>query len=365
MKKILLLILCLALAVSMAALMTACGDDDNGESNEGDNGNGNNDSCSEGHYDSDNDGVCNLCNAEMPKDKIAVSFTVKDQDGNPIGGVEVKFASKTDKTYIINTEASGADGKIVAELKYGNYDVSYDYDTASVGYYFIETYSVAINDKTESLDLILIDNTPNGTKERPYHLNAGENSVELDAGKTEYFIVYHTVNLYVVIDGDGIKVTYNNEEKAPENDGFITFDLIGEDTNSSAIISIENKTSEKVSFEATVNSKLGTQSNPVVIDTLDTSISTENLAFEMVYFKYVATESGTFSVKLTSEKSSIRLQNNVQTADSANDADENGVVSVSVNAGDVVVIDCSAIDENPNDNVVPVVTFIPSFTPAE
>lgn len=362
MKKILLLILCFTLAAAMIFTMSACGDKNKGNDTDVSGENDNNDACKDGHYDTDEDGVCDLCEAEMPKNKANVTFTVKDQDGMLISGVKVTFTSKTDAKNVVTTAASGNDGKIIAELKYGNYNVDYDYDVETVGYFLIDTYSVTVAEGTTAIDLKLINNTPNGTVARPYSLVAGENAIELDAGKTDYFVVYHTVNLYIVIEGEGIEVTYNGEKKAPDEEGVITFDLIGEDTNSSAIISIENKNSAKVSVSATVDSKPGTQSHPVQITVLDELLSTENYTFDTVYFKYVATADGTFSVKLTSEKSSVRLQNGNQTADSTNDADENGVISIAVAADDTVVIDCTAIDENLTDNVVPFVTFIPSFT---
>ncbi len=362
MKKILLLILCLMLAASMVFAMTACGDKNKGNDTDAGGENDNNDACNKGHFDTDNDDVCDLCDTAMPKNKANVTFTIKDQDGVVVSGVKVTFTSKTDAKNVVTTTASGSDGKVTAELKYGNYGVDYDLET--VGYFLIDTYSVTVAEGTTAIDLILINNTPNGTPERPYPLVAGENALELDAGKTEHFVIYHTVNLYIVIEGEGIEVTYNGDKKTPDGEGVITFELVGEDTNSSAIVAIGNKTSAKVSISATVNSKSGTQSNPTQIAVLDETLSTENYTFDTVYFKYVATADGTFSVKLTSEKSSVRLQNGNHTADSTNDADENGVISIAVKAGDTVVIDCTAIDENLTDDVVPFVTFIPSFTPA-
>ena len=363
MKKILLLILCLALAASVVFAMTACGDKNRGNDTENGGEDANDDACKDRHYDTDEDGFCDLCEAAMPENKANVTFTVKDQDGTLISGVKVTFTSKTDAKNVVTTAASGSDGKITAELKYGNYGVDYDYDVEAIGYFLIDTYSVIVAEGTTAIDLKLINNTPNGTAERPYSLAAGENTLEIDAGKTEHFVIYHTVNLYIVIDGEGIEVTYNGEKKSPDGEGVITFELIGEDTNSSAIVAIENKNTAKVSVSATVNSKPGTQSNPVAITALGESVSTESYTFETVYFNYVATADGIFSIKITSEKSSVRLQNGNQTADSTNDADADGVISIEVKAGDTVVIDCTAVDENLTDNVVPFVTFVPNFTP--
>lgn len=366
MKRFLLLILCLALSVAMLAFMTSCGDDDTGDSGNGENGgdDGNGDNACTEHYDGAGDGVCDLCGDTMPSETSSVKFTVKDQDGAKISGVTVIFTSKTDSKNVVKTAVSGADGVVTAELKHGIYNLDYEYDNSVTGYFLIDTYTVTISADTKTLDLLLINNTPNGTVSRPYPIDIGENAIDIASKKTDNFIVYHAINLYVTIEGEGIKVTYNGEEKTAEG-GVISFDLIGEDTNASAIISIENLTESKASVLLTVNGKPGTHSNPVAIDELGVTFSTEGYEVETVYYTYTAEADGTFCVKLTSENSFIRLQNNITSNDSENNADEDGVTSITVKAGDIVMLDCSATDLNANDDITPFVTFIPGFVPAE
>ena len=82
MKKILLILMMLAL--SLATLSGCFGEKDDGEDD------GNAELCTT-HTDTDGDHICDVCEEIVldTETMVAVTFTVKDQDGAAVAGVKV------------------------------------------------------------------------------------------------------------------------------------------------------------------------------------------------------------------------------------------------------------------------------------
>ena len=155
MKKIISLILCLAMLISAMALITSCGEETPAPP------------CTE-HVDSDSNGKCDNCDADVSipdlnDGKVSVEFTVVDDEGDTLEGITVMLMlANVDDAEIIQA-TSGAGGKLTLSLATGEYSVMYDYDIDAIGYYFGDTTSVTVTADTTSIELKMIDNNPDGS----------------------------------------------------------------------------------------------------------------------------------------------------------------------------------------------------------
>lgn len=327
MKKIFMLLLSLTMVFGAATFATAC--DDGSES------------CTQ-HVDENSDGVCDNCDeAFTPEVKeVNVTFTVKDLEENTLSGVTVIFQSGNETPV---TAVSGTDGTLSVTLKTGSYDVSYDYDVATVngvgGYYLSNTTSITVKESTTAMNLYLENTTPNGTENRPFALSVAEQTITLPANTSYYYVVYRAVNLYAEIEGENVKVTYGSNVYTPDAEGKISIQFLGSSTNSTEKLLFENTSATEQTYTVNITSAPGTQSNPYEL-VLDEDITTKALANrESVYYTYTATASGKLTITVKSENSYISMTN---TSNSLNATTEEGTtIELELNEGDVVSIDCS------------------------
>lgn len=334
MKKLLSIILSLALLVSAMALMISCGEETPDPT-----------PCTE-HNDADGNGKCDACGAEVEAPvvdtKPTVTFTVSDDSGVILANITAIFI-RTDVEDAESVQGvSGVDGKFTLELDAGEYSVMYDYDVDTIGYYFGDTTSVTIAADTTAIDLKMIDNNPDGSADKPYTLSVGDNALAIPAGTSYTYIVYRAVDLFVSFEGTGIEITYGDVVYTPDENGKISFELLGVDTQSVESVVIKNVTDADADYTVSVNSAPGTSGNPYVIETLGEEIRLAVATGDMVYYTYTATADGEFTITLVDESTTVSIMNtrNSVTANSRNDADD-GKISITVQAGDEIIIDCS------------------------
>ena len=371
MKKILLILLCLTLAASCLVL-TACGGDGTTCTEHTDaDSNGKCDNCNADvevecteHVDADGDYLCDTCGAAViPQGPIQVdvTFTVKDDSGNLLSGITAIFSHEEDEAYNSTTSASDANGKITAKLYTGTYYVSFDYDVDTLGYYLAETNSVTVTDSTTALELVLIDNNPDGSVDKPYTIMAGENEFVIPAGASYNYIIYRAVNLFFdANNAAGIKIDYSDAEYTADANGNIYFALLGVDTNSAEQLVITNTTDAEITFTVEIVSAPGTYGNPIVIDALGTAITTRALdSDETIYYTYTATASGMFTITINTEGAYVAMLNSTtyESVNSDEDATD-GVISFEVTEGDVIMIDITLDNAVSSDATV---TFTPEI----
>ncbi len=340
MKKVLLFILCMLLACSLSLALSSCGD--GGSETPG--------PCAE-HEDEDENGICDVCKQptiELPEGpaEVSVSFTVKDQDGAAVPGVSFTFTEKgaTDATPI--TATGDANGRFTLKLTAATYKLDCDYDAEKIGYFFLDTTEIKVEESTVAIDILMENTNPNGTEARPFPLTVGDNEIKIAAGEGCYYVLYHAVNLLCEMEAVGIKVTYGGAEYLPDADDKIDFAFLGTDTNSVEVVKIENVGTAEITFNAKIYSTPGSYGNPYIIEDISGEISKSGLSSkDMVYYSYTATADGTFTLTVTSENThASMLCGYVQVTTVS---ENSNVISIEVKEGDVVVIDlATTLEEN-------------------
>ena len=158
-RKLLIALLALSLSVALAS----CGDKDNDNT------------CS--HRDANDDGKCDSCSADFEDGdeeeelvKKTFSFTVKEIGGDLLKNVDLKL---TAGQYTV-TITSDVSGKATAELYPAKYSIELirpeneDDDRFN---YQLETTELTLSADNLSAEIIIVDNTPNGTKEKPFFIS--------------------------------------------------------------------------------------------------------------------------------------------------------------------------------------------------
>lgn len=346
MKKLLMLLFSLTMVFATAAVVTACEEETTQP-------------CTV-HIDNDNNDICDVCQESLVPvvKEVNVSFTVKELDGPILAGVSVTF-ERVGETPI--TAVSGADGKLSATLKTGEYSVKYDHSSLGEDVYYLpDTVKVTITDTTTALDLYLKNTTPNGTEGRPYTLNFGDNEITIPANTSYYYAIYRSVNYYVVVNSENVKVTYKTTEYTPDAQGLIAIQLLGASTNSVDMLKFTNPTDSEQTYSLNISSAAGSQSNPYQL-TLDQDITTKAIeANTSLYYTFTATQSGKLTITLKSEDSYISATNRGSNV-SVNTSESN-VIELDVTAGQTVSLDCSVTITS---GATASVTFSATFTANE
>ena len=321
MKKLLTLLLSLTMAFGTSALLGGCGDK------------------------SGSDTTPENSVVEQAKE-VSVTFTVKDQDALTIAGVKVTFTDENEDTM---SATSDENGQFTITLKAGEYSVSYENDVEVLGgYYLPETTGITVEETVTAMDLLMTNNTPNGTIDRPFALSVDENEATIPANTSYYYIVYRAVNLYAEIEGEGAKATYRDTEYVADETGKIGIALLGTNTNSAEILLIENTTATEQTYKITVQAAPGSQTNPYVL-TLDEIITTKELiSGENVYYTYTATSTGIFKLEIKTDKTQVSMVNVSNSLSASTNDDEDGIIELNVNEGDEVIITCfvNSMDDN-------------------
>ena len=371
MKKIVILVLSLSLAL---CLLASCGCSEHIDADK----DGKCDNCSAEveincngeHTDADSDNVCDVCEEillEIPKETVvSVSFTLMDQDEVPLKGVDVYFykGSATTPAY---TGKSDANGSFTTEILTGLYRVEYNINNSDA-YYLANTSSVTIIESSKNVKLSFTNTTPNGSVARPYAPGIETNEYTIAAGESANFIVYRAVNLFAEIQGAGIKVVYGESEYTPDENGKISFALLGEDTNSVERFVVENIGDSAAQVSITINSRPGTQGNPIVVESLETPVTAEGIVKDyMVYYRYIATEAGELSLTLSGESAYASMLNARNSRVTSTEEIAGNVIKLDVEAGDEILINVTVTKEGIQVDVSFTLALaeLPEETPAE
>ena len=286
MKRLLILFMMLCLILSLVALIS-CG------------GNTDTDTNTDTTTDTDSS-VSTDTDTAKENDYI---ITVKDQDGNGVANSKITILDKDEKT--VTETTTDQNGQAIVKLTIDTYFV----DIAELPEGYLDVVG-KVSLTTEENILEVRNNIPNGTMDRPYHVEV-TNDIVLAGNETVYYVVYGGGRTLLVENAQGIKLTYGSEEPlvADEN-GKIEYKMPPiEDVNDrQRIIKIENTTENEISFVLQVVSEKGSIDNPydIVLDE-NTKITVEKE--KTVYYSYKSQKDGMIVVYSETENNNIYIYN--------------------------------------------------------
>ena len=325
-SKILVVALALCMLLSLC-LLTSCGGD--GETTESStpvctehkdlNGDGKCDICSATvekapcteHIDDDYDKLCDECGESLVPVVVKYPFTVtlKEENGNgSLADVTVMMKNEDDLSVI--TLTTDANGTVSGELAAGEYLVMIE--GLPENWYSTSNYSVVtISDSDNAFEFEVIDNTPDGTVEKPFpsqNAETGENTtVVIPAGVT-YNFTTKGASRYLVINNAVAKVTYKDVEYVADGDGIVKVLFDSTESTEITIFQITNTSSDEITIEVTFESVPGTQDNPYVAE-LGSTVTAPTSGGSEVYYTVTADADGILVVYSSNPLNSIMMYN--------------------------------------------------------
>lgn len=329
MKKLLIILLALTLVMSLASCKK----------------------CKE-HRDADDDYLCDSCgenfddgdeNPEPPVDQgHKVTFTVKLDNGTAVSGV--KFTIHRGET-VFATLVSGADGTVEATLDNQAYSIEFDYESLPSGC-IPDTFAVKVEEGKDNIELLIIDNTPDGSAAKPFPIVENETPVTIGAGETVYFRYRGSSVRYLTVDSEAITVNFAGESYSltAGNLPLVITPDIGTETG----ISLSNGSDAEVSFTLSMTAPLGSNENPITLEGNGATVTVN--CESIVFYSWIATSSGTLTLTSDSARNNISItkivENDVPVTEQTGGESS---VSFEVNEGDVITIGVSALEGEKNE----------------
>ena len=295
------------------------------------------------------DYVCDVCGGVISNSTV-LTLTVVDEGGAGVTGATVTAIFGTSEISLGTTDG---DGKLSYELTHGTYTICIE---SLPEYWFIANnyHEFEINETQSTLSFTAIDNTPNGSEERPFYAGDGTEAVAMPAGATHIYYANGS-SRYVIVRNAGVKLTYNGAEYLPDENGVVKVLLITPESTYERIFftltnTLDTENSVSLSFEALP----GSYDNPhsAVIGELTEATVEKG---KMVYYEWTAEEDGILRASSNDENNLITLRNGVVVTESS---DGCAFVEISVSTGDTVIIEIASKDGvSDTDNVEFTLTF--------
>ena len=340
-KRFLMLLLALSLTLALAAC----------------NGGDNNKKC-DGHVDADDNYLCDKCGEhyddgdeagdEVEVTEAEVNFVVKFSDGKILSGAKFTL-TKGEKVY--NLE-SGADGSVKQTVDIGTYGVYVDSETLPE-YCWSDTFELAVTKDTKSLEIIIIDNTPNGSVENPFWLTQNETELTLAPGSELHFNYRGSTLKNITIEAEGLELNFDGNTYASV-DGILSAQIAPASIGQIVSFTIKNTTGNTVNTVLKAYAPLGTEENPYV---LTGNEATATVGEEQVaYYTYTAAKDGVLLILNKTDKGSITATRNVlKTVEGIDEpiiipilaqTEEGNSIYLYVKAGDEIKVDVFAAGDH-------------------
>ena len=275
---------------------------------------------------------------EAPAAKVEVTLTVKDQDGNamPEAVLTILPASEEGESATLTADNEGT---VTVTLPEGEYTVRFD---------VLPEYVLGIDTKItvkagmEPVALEVIDNTPNGSEERPFVINEDSLTVTVPAGETYHFTLFGGYNRTLHVTDVGAEILFRDQTYAPDENGSIAVRIVTDSPRDHAYVALTNKSGDTREITLTLVSDPGAMDNPIVIETLGEAITANVPQDGMVYYRWTATAAGKLTVTSADPINNISLNNlaNSKVTDFTNGAES---VTLEVAEGDTITIVVSVI----------------------
>ncbi len=211
-------------------------------------------------------------------------------------------------------------------------------------------YKVSLGEK-RTVDISIVDNTPDGTKEHAYFVAAELVSKSFEAGQTLYFQAFGGVGRKIIIENANAELELLGKTYQPDANGVIAVYITGVDAEEHVPFGIKNTAENAQELAVRIESDPGTSDNPFPIIPGTQIITAEIPAGRVVYYKWVATEDGSVTagpVDVNAGTLSIVRNRTVigedgrevttSLASGYTNADGEDTVTMDYEAGDVIII---------------------------
>lgn len=181
---------------------------------------------------------------------IEYTFTIQKEDGSPLSGVTVTLKQDFDD---IAEETTAANGSVVFSLEEGTYSV---WTENLPELHYLSQSTVTVSAENTSCVLTAIDNTPNGTLEKPFPLFpvdqewvGGTRTLTLSAGAELYYNVIARGTL--VVESQDVTVTYMGQTYTAA-DGKVSVVLGNAESNMMMPFQLTNTSDVEISVTITL-----------------------------------------------------------------------------------------------------------------
>ena len=286
---------------------------------------------------------------DAPAEKVEVTLTVKDQDGNPVTDVTVSILPESGEGESATLTADG-EGSMKVSLPAGQYVVRFDVLPEYV--LGIDT-PINVTAGMESVALEVTNNTPNGSVERPFFINEDVTTITVPAGTTYNFTLFGGYNRTLTLTDAGAEIVFNAETYTPNENGEIAVPIVTESPRDHAYFALTNKSGEAREITLTVMSAPGSMDNPIAIAALGEAVTANVPQDGMLYYRWTATAAGTLTVSSADTINNISL-NNLNTSQVSDFTAGGESVSLNVSEGDVITVIVSVIGGDKQAETQPV-----------
>lgn len=332
-KRLLTLLLVLTLVISLASCTEKC----------------------EGHVDADDDLKCDKCGEEYDDGEEAVgpqqvTFIVKLESGEVLPGVKFTVA----RGNISHNLVSNINGQATLLLDVGPYAISYDYESLPE-YCVPDLDGIRVEEGNTSFDIIVSDNRPDGSIEKPFFISENETELTLAPGQELYFNYRGSSQKYASVNNDAAVIIYNGESYAA-TDGQVTVLITPEKVGQHTTFSVKNDSGSEFTATLTLLAPIGSSENP--FELTENAASLELVVGEAVYYQWTAEKDGVLILNSSTEHNNISiskiLENDVSIISQTSGT---GYAYLAVCVGDKVIIAASVTElteeDEENKNNVP------------
>ncbi len=324
--------------------------------------------------DTNADGVCDVCGealyATAPADtttaevetttpapvEVDVQMTIRDQEGNAVAGALIRFTTSEQEDKTVTT---GENGTATLRLPVGLYIAYFD---ELPGNMIGAPTGVTVSVDMEPLALEVVDNTPNGTADRPFVVNESTQNATVPAGASHYYSMFSGDRRTVYIESAVVEVLLNGTTYTADETGVIAIRIVGENARDHINFCIQNKSEADAQIVIRVESDPGAMDNPIPVPSLGETMTASVTKDIIMYYAWTATEDGVLTLTSTSDNNNISMSNltSMQVTNFTNGA---LIATLDVKAGETVSITVSAVSVAAGETVS--IPFALTLSPAE
>ena len=253
------------------------------------------------HADANDDFICDNCgeNYDDGYETVLVNFTVNLDADVSLEGKKLVLLDGELRYEITLDSAGKADHEVIP----GIYQVSLET-------YLLNVDLVKIKPDTTSVDILAMDNIPDGTAMKPFPVSTS-NDVTI-APNSEVYFIYHGNSLkYARVYSESVAINYDGDyyyavdglAEATIQPGFSNSD--NDDGGRTTVFSVKNLTNETISITLLFEAPIGSSENPYVLSE-PTATVTVNADTEICYV-WTADKDGVLTFTTNTDRNNITL----------------------------------------------------------